>query len=209
MLATCTKYLKQGAPSVDLLEIRARLRFDRKDFAGAISDYAVALSLGPDSPELHNHRGWAYLYADAFKLALDDFDEALRLDPGLVQAYGGRGLARVSLGRWRDGLADADTAIRLATGAQKQRALFVAARANALSSKSVVREAGLQSEARLALHRRLHDRAAALLLQSAQQLPRERQATFWREEVASDPNLREFQPKRGELAQYQAADVGQ
>jgi tetratricopeptide (TPR) repeat protein len=43
------------------------------------------------------HRGWAYLFSDAYKLALADFDAALRIDPGLGQAYSGRGVARVSL----------------------------------------------------------------------------------------------------------------
>jgi tetratricopeptide (TPR) repeat protein len=194
VLQACNGFLEQGKPSADLLEIRGQARLARKDFAGAISDYTVALSLTPDSPALHNHRGWAYLFADAFKLALTDFDAAIRFDPGLGHAYSGRGLARVSLGNWRDAVADVETAVRLASGPQKQREYFNAARVHALALKFAAEEVSRHGEAGLSLYRRLRDRAGALLLQSARLLPPDKQAPFWRDVVASDPVLRPFIP---------------
>jgi tetratricopeptide (TPR) repeat protein len=197
VIAACTAYLKQGKTSPDLLELRGQARLARKDFDGAISDCTAALSLVPDSPGLHNHRAWAYLLADAFKLALADFDTAIRLDPGLGHAYSGRGLAKVSLGNWRDAIADVETAIRLASGPQKQRAYFNAARVNALSLKCAADELGRQGDAGLALYHRLRERAAALLFDSVRQLPPDQRARFWRDVVASDPALRQFQPGPG------------
>ena len=110
-----------------------------------------------------NHRGWAYLFSDAFTLALADFDAALRIDANLGHAYGGRGLARVSLGTWRDALTDADTAVRLATAAQKQRTCLNAARVYALAIKFAADQVSRRGEAALAQRRRLRQRAAALL----------------------------------------------
>jgi tetratricopeptide (TPR) repeat protein len=194
VLQACNGFLAGGKPSADLLQIRGQARLARKDFAGAISDYTVALSLTPDSPALHDHRGWSYLFAEAFKLALADFDAAIRLDPGLGHAYSGRGLARVSLGRWRDAMNDVETAIRLASEPQKQRAYFNAARVDALALKYAALEGSRHGEAGLPLYRRLRDHASALLLQSVRQLPAEKQAPFWRDVVASDPVLRPFVP---------------
>jgi len=194
VLAACDAFLARGKPSADLLEVRGQARLARKDFGGAISDYTVALSLTPGSAALLNRRGWAYLFSDAFKLALADFDAAVRQDSDLGHAYSGRGLALVSLGRWRDAVADVETAVRLATAGLKQQALYNAARVHALSLKYAAEEVSRRGEAGLALHRRLRDRAAALLLESVRQLPADRQALFWREVVASDPVLRQFIP---------------
>ena len=194
VLAACDAFLATGKSSADLLEVRGQARLARRDFGGAISDYTVALSLNPDSAALANRRGWAYLFSDAFKLALADFDAAIRLDPDLAHAYSGRGLALVSLGRWRDAVADVETAVRLATAGLRQQALYNAARVYALSLKFAAEEVSRRGEAGLSLHRRLRDRAAALLLESVRQLPADRQALFWREVVASDPVLRPFIP---------------
>ncbi len=194
LLAACDKFLERGRPSVDLLEIRGQARLAREDFAGAIADYTLALSLEPGSAALRNHRGWAYLFSDAFRLALADFDEALRIDPELGQAFSGRGLARASLGLWRDAVADADTAVRLASGAQRQRAYFNAARVHAMSLKHAAEEVSRVGEPALSLYRRHRKLASDLLLQSAQELAPEKQATFWHDVVASDPVLRPFRP---------------
>lgn len=193
VFATCTAYLKQGTPSADLLEIRGQARLAREELDGAISDLTTALSLTPHSAALHNHRGWAYLLADASKLALADFDDAIRLDPSLGHAYSGRGLAGVGPGHWRDAVADVETAIRLASRAQKQRAYFNAARVYALAMQYSTQEVSTQGEVDLALYHRLRDRAGALLHQSVDELPPQQRARFWRDAVASDPVLRQFQ----------------
>ena len=195
VLAASDAFLSRGKLSADVLTIRGQARFARKDFAGAIDDDTVALTLTPGATDLLDQRGWAYLFSEGFRLALADFDAAIKLDTGLAHAYSGRGLARVALGSWREALADADTAIRLASTTEMQRALYSAARVHALALKFAADEVTRRGDAGLALHRRLRDRTAALLQQSARQLPRDKQARFWRDIVAADPLLRPFGPQ--------------
>jgi tetratricopeptide (TPR) repeat protein len=197
VLAACDRGLALGPPSAELLEARGLARLERKDFRGAIDDFTIALSLSPGSAPLAQHRAWAYLYSDAFRLAAADFDAALGIDPGLGDAYGGRALARIGLGSWRDALADADQAVRLATSGQKQRVLFNAARVYAQALRPASEEVSRRGQAALSLYRQLRGRAAALLLESARQVPTDRRERFWRDVVASDPILRPFLPGPG------------
>ena len=206
VLAACDAYLAKGKPSADLLELRGQARLARKDYGGAIGDYAVALSLDPDSATLHNRRGWAYLLADASKLALADFEAALALDPDLSHAYSGRGLALVREGRWRDAVADVETALRLATAGLKQQAYYNAARVYALSLKFDAENFSRRGEAGLSEYRRRRDRAAALLLESVHQLPPDRQGRSgakWSPPIQhygnSFPNADETKSERGSL----------
>ena len=188
-----TPSLPGASPPLTCSSCEAR-RASRKDYSGAIGDYSVALSLDSNSATLLNRRGWAYLLADAPKLALADFDAALALDPELSHAYSGRGLALVREGRSRDAVADVETAVRLATAGLKQQACYNAARVYALSLKLDSENGSRRGEAGLSDYRRRRDRAAALLLESVHQLPPERQGPFWRDVVASDPVLRPFVP---------------
>jgi tetratricopeptide (TPR) repeat protein len=106
------RYLAAGGPPVpDVYRGRGQARLRLGDYLGARDDYTVVL-LGHEDAEIHEHRGWAYFFADAWKPALADFDEALRLDPGRGDAYTGRALARVMLGRTRDAVGDADEALK-------------------------------------------------------------------------------------------------
>ena len=197
VLTACDAFLAKGKPTGDLLEIRGQARFAGKDFGGAIADYTVAMSLTSTSARLSNRRGWAYLFSDAFRLALADFDEAVRLDPGLGHAHSGRGLALVSLGRWRDAVAAVETAVRLTTTGLRQQALYNAARVHALALKYAAEDVSRRGEAGLALHRRLRERAMALLAESVRQLPPDRRSAFQRDVVGSDPVLRPFLPGSG------------
>ncbi len=195
VLASCDRFLAQGKPSADLLEIRGQARLARKNFAGAIDDYTVAMTLTPDSSALVNRRGWAYLFSDAFQLALADFNSAIRLDQGHGHAYSGRGLALVSLGRWREALSDVENAIRHSTANLEQQAYYNAARVYALALKYAADDVTRRGEAALARYRQLRERASVLLLESVRLLPAEKRASFVRDVVATDPVLKPFSPK--------------
>jgi serine/threonine protein kinase/predicted Zn-dependent protease len=93
------------------LRARGQARVRLGNFAGAVEDYTEALSLERDASVL-THRGWAYCFTDAWKLAEHDFDEAIHLDRRPGDAQVGRGLARVMLGDHRRAVADADEVIR-------------------------------------------------------------------------------------------------
>jgi serine/threonine protein kinase/tetratricopeptide (TPR) repeat protein len=93
------------------LRARGEARTRLGDFAGAVEDYTQALAAGRDASVLE-HRGWAFFFTDAWKLAERDFDEAVRLDARSGAARVGRGLARVMLGDYRRAVADAERALR-------------------------------------------------------------------------------------------------
>jgi serine/threonine protein kinase/Flp pilus assembly protein TadD len=93
------------------LRARGQARVRLGDFAGAVEDYTRALQLQRDASIL-THRGWAYFFTDAWKLAERDFDEAIRLDARPGDAHVGRGLARVMLGDYRRAIADVNTVLR-------------------------------------------------------------------------------------------------
>jgi serine/threonine protein kinase/tetratricopeptide (TPR) repeat protein len=93
------------------LRARGEARVRLGDFAGAVDDYSQALTAACDASILQ-HRGWAYFFTDAWKLAQRDFDEAVRLDAQAGDARVGRGLARVMLGDYKRAVADAETVMR-------------------------------------------------------------------------------------------------
>jgi tetratricopeptide (TPR) repeat protein len=112
-LQSFDRYLKDHdqVARLDIFRGRGQARMQLGDFRGAIADYTRVLQVQPNS-DLYAHRGWAYYFADAGKLALDDFEDALRLNRANGLAYTGRGLARVMLGQYRLAVADAEEALR-------------------------------------------------------------------------------------------------
>jgi len=62
---------------------RAWEKTDLKDYAGAISDFDIALKLCGDKSEIatiHNHRGSALLHLNRFEDAKRDIEQAIKLD---------------------------------------------------------------------------------------------------------------------------------
>src|SRR5262249_15502086 len=103
--------LAQGPAAAAVYRGRGEARLNLGNLAGAIEDYTQSLALTRDA-DSHARRGWAYFFADAWRLAQHDFDEAVRLDPDASDARVGRGLARVMLGDYRRAVADADAVLR-------------------------------------------------------------------------------------------------
>src|SRR5262249_162045 len=134
VIDSCDAYLRSGRPSPELLELRGLAKVKRNDFAGAIEDYTVALSLRPAVSSLYRRRGWAYLVSGAAHGAGGGFEEAVRLDPSSGEAYGGRGSALVVLGQFREAGADAEESVRR-SGAEP-RTLYNAARTLAQSAEA-------------------------------------------------------------------------
>ncbi|VAV96853.1 hypothetical protein MNBD_ALPHA06-281, partial [hydrothermal vent metagenome] len=59
---------------------RGIVRANRRDFDGAIADYASALRLNPDLAEVFANRGTIYIQTNQYNLALGEFDRALTLE---------------------------------------------------------------------------------------------------------------------------------
>jgi serine/threonine protein kinase/Tfp pilus assembly protein PilF len=161
----------------------ARVRLGQ--FAGAIEDYTQALRTKRNADVLQ-HRGWAYFFTDAWKLAQGDFDEALRLDPRHGDAQVGRGLARVMLGDYRRAVADAEEVLRRKKPATPEMMHNLAC----LFAQAAARvKADARQQQRADLEVVYCRQAVKLLGQALLLLPRERRRAFWQEQMRPDTAL--------------------
>ena len=188
VIDACDGYLRSGRPSAELLELRGLSRVKRNDFAGAIEDFTVALSLRPGASDLYCRRGWAYLVSGAAPLARRDFEEAIRRDPSSGEAYGGRGSALIALGLFREAAADAEESAR--RGVAGPRTLYNAARTLAQAAEAAAGEVGRRGRPDVATVCRYQDRAMQLLDRSLQLTAADQRAAFWRDVVQTDQALR-------------------
>lgn len=87
-------------------ELRAGLRVDTRDLAGALADYDRAIVLA-DRAYLRFARGLTLCRMGRLKYALPEFDLAIERQPENLQFYRGRGLARAETGDLKGARADA------------------------------------------------------------------------------------------------------
>lgn len=183
----CDRCLKAGLSSPDLLGLRGLAKSKRKDLAGAIEDYTLALASQPKDSVLHCRRGWAYLVNGAYQLARSDFDEAIRLDPGGADAYSGRGSTLIAMGDYRGAVLDTEESLR--HGDIEAHMVYTAARTMAQAAQSAARESRPRGKPDVNAIRAFQDRAIKLLWQALELTPREARAAFWRDVVEPDPAL--------------------
>jgi len=101
--------------------MRAMVRHDRGDFAGAIEDYGRALERRPGDPDIWTNRGTASRALGRFAEALADFDRALAINPRHASALLNRAAIHVLNRDLARALVDYDRA--LTTGALRSVAL--------------------------------------------------------------------------------------
>jgi tetratricopeptide (TPR) repeat protein len=168
---------------------RGRARVGLHDARGAAEEYTQALKREEDGAT-YAARGWAYLDADAPRLALADFEEAIRRDARRGVLYNGRGLARVRLGDY-SGAADAETALRL--GPESWQLRWHAARifAGAAGLPDGIRHAAPSRPREWDL-----ERAVACLRRALELHPRDGRAA-WASQVLRDPTFRPLQSSPG------------
>ena len=133
-------------------------------------------------------RGWLYIVADAPRLALHDFEASIQLDSTSGDAYNGRGAARLRLGEHRQAVADAEKA--LSVGDPKPDLYYKAARVYAVAAIAAAAEARKKGQETVTLVSRYQDRAADLLRETLKRLPPERRASFLKDVILKDPQLR-------------------
>jgi tetratricopeptide (TPR) repeat protein len=114
--APATQTPAEKAEAVRNYNRRAMLRYDQRDFAGAIADYTAAIKLDPARPSLYNNRAAAWLDQGDADRAIADYTAAIKLDPKSVSAYHGRAIAWLGKGEYDRAIADDDMAIRLRPG---------------------------------------------------------------------------------------------
>jgi tetratricopeptide (TPR) repeat protein len=188
VIRSCDPLIALGKASAAIYERRALVREQVRDFPGAIEDFTSAMALKGDQRRLLRRRGWVYIIADAPRLALHDFEEAIGLDPSSADAHNGRGLARLRLGEHRQAVADAERAISL--GEPTTDLFYKAARVHALSAVVVSAEARKTGQESVRLVTQYQDRAVGLLREAIRRLPADRRASFIKDAILADPDLR-------------------
>jgi eukaryotic-like serine/threonine-protein kinase len=146
------------------------------------------MAQGGDRPKMMRQRGWVYVVAAAPRLARRDFEEVIRLDPSSADAHNGRGAARLRLGEHRQAVADAEKAVSV--GEPTADLFYKAARVHALAAVVVSAEARADGQESLLLITRYQDRAMELLREAIRRLPADQRATFVKDVVLGDPDLR-------------------
>ena len=189
VIQACNRALVQRPEAAELWELRGIARSDCQEFTAAVGDLTQALTLDPNRVSARVQRGWAYLVADAAKLALDDFDAAIHQVPDHAEAHGGRGFALAMTGRYRAAVADAEASIRQ-SGPNDSRIMYNAARIYARAAEAVlVTPSGRRSFPTNPLSEEYQSRALTLIQQAIDRLPTDRRPTFTRDVVRSDPAL--------------------
>lgn len=97
-------------PTAQFFKERGVFRYQKEDFAGAVEDFSISLSLLPKvwRPYVHNlyaHRGEALRAAGRYEEAVNDFTEAIRRYPH-PSYFRFRGDALMALGRATEAEAD-------------------------------------------------------------------------------------------------------
>jgi len=167
------------------LRARGEARVKTGDFASAAEDYTRALALDRDASILI-HRGWAYFFSDAWKLAERDFEEAIQLDPAPGDAQVGRGLARVMLGDYQRAVADANAV--LATGKpDTPEMMHNVACVFSLAAARVRADEGVRDRDTVAAT--YHLQALAALRKTLLRLPAGQRLAYWRDKMRPDAAL--------------------
>ncbi|HBW57451.1 MAG TPA: pilus assembly protein PilF, partial [Oscillatoriales bacterium UBA8482] len=92
---------------------RGVVRYDSKDYQGAISDFNKAIKINPNYAMAYNNRGNARSNLKDYQGAISDYDKALKIDPNFAMAYNNRGLARNNLKDYQGAISDYDKAIKI------------------------------------------------------------------------------------------------
>jgi tetratricopeptide (TPR) repeat protein len=177
--------IEQKELAIEVFSGRGSAREKLGKLPGAIEDYTQSLQLKRDAVILQ-HRGWAYVLLDAWKLAQHDFDDAIRLDPRRSDAYVGRGLARVMLGDYRQAVADAVVVQRR----QKPDTPVMMHNLGCLFAQAVGQvKADARQQQRATLEAQYRGQAIQALRQTLLMLPRGQRLAFWKEQMRPDRAL--------------------
>jgi tetratricopeptide (TPR) repeat protein len=175
-----TDYLRKGGrPDPDVYRGRGQARVQLGRYADAIQDYTLGLAGHPDA-ELYTHRGWAYVFVEAWQLGQADFAEALKREPRGVDSLIGLSYCRVKEGDYRQAADEAEEAWRRrpATPEMMHNVACVFAQA---AGRAEARDPDAAGHYRT--------RAVQTLREALRLVPDDQRAAFWRERMSPDTAL--------------------
>jgi tetratricopeptide (TPR) repeat protein len=91
----------------------AKVKFESKDYRGAIEDFNKALSLDPRNTLAYAYRGHAKLNQEDYAGAIQDFNKAVELNPKFDAAYVDRGRTKSLSSDFRGAIADFTKALEI------------------------------------------------------------------------------------------------
>jgi tetratricopeptide (TPR) repeat protein len=182
-----TAYLRMGGrPDADIYKGRGQARVKLGRYAEAVEDYTLGLTLDPDAArsasraaELYTHRGWAYVFVEAWQLGQADFAEALRHDPKGVDSLIGLSYCRVKQGDYRRAAEEAEEAWRRRPASPDMMH----------NVACVFAQAAGRAAPDATLAARYRRRAVQALREGLAKVPEGRRAAFWREAMSPDSAL--------------------
>ena len=83
----------------DVINSRARLNFDRQNWADALVDYNLAIELDPSVGEYYINRGAVHAMQGNYQAALSDMTRGVELDPEFENGFKNRSLVYQALGQ--------------------------------------------------------------------------------------------------------------
>jgi tetratricopeptide (TPR) repeat protein len=96
-----TKIIESNPKNIKAYLLRAKAKYNLKDYSGAIADYDKAIELDPQNPKAFYDRGGIYSLKGHryYPKAIKDYDRAIALKPKYREAYYRRGLIKIDLNR--------------------------------------------------------------------------------------------------------------
>jgi len=89
---------------------RGHIKFNKKDYDGAVEDYNKAIAISPTFSEAFNNRGVLKLNTGDKAGALSDFNAAISTNTRYAEAYSNRGLSNLDMGNIQEAIRDYKTA---------------------------------------------------------------------------------------------------
>lgn len=107
------KVLPEKEKNYDLYKMRAKTKFELKDFKGAVQDWSVYIDNNSKVEEAYIERGMARINNNDYTNAVVDLDEAIKLNAKNPVSWNFRGLAKGSNKQIVEGIKDLDQSIKL------------------------------------------------------------------------------------------------
>ncbi len=112
-LSTAIKNMPTEKVDYKAYKLRAKSKFEVKDFKGAVTDWNVYIEALPGEEEALISRGAAKINANDNSGAIADLDEAIKLNPKNPVSYCYRGVAKGGNKNYTEALKDLDYSIKL------------------------------------------------------------------------------------------------
>ncbi|MBX3547697.1 MAG: tetratricopeptide repeat protein [Xanthobacteraceae bacterium] len=108
-LAACERFIQsrryRGKDLAYYVRQKANWLHRKKDYNGALREFAYAIELDPNHVESYDYRADVFLDLGQYDRAIDEYNKAIRVDPDYPAAYYSRGRALEKLGKLDDAVA--------------------------------------------------------------------------------------------------------